>query len=74
MPDYRRAWHPGGTHFFTVNLPQRHDDDRITRRIDMLREIVASVQSRHRFRILVKQGVYPPNWGGENQTALGYDD
>jgi len=20
MPDYRRAWHPGGTYFFTVNL------------------------------------------------------
>jgi putative transposase len=23
MPDYRRAWHPGGTFFFTVNLLQR---------------------------------------------------
>jgi hypothetical protein len=23
MPDYRRAWHPGGTYFFTVNLLQR---------------------------------------------------
>ncbi|MEO9062444.1 MAG: hypothetical protein ABI270_10450 [Nitrosospira sp.] len=22
MPDYRRAWHPGGTYFFTVNLLQ----------------------------------------------------
>ena len=24
MSDYRRAWHPGGTYFFTVNLLQRH--------------------------------------------------
>jgi len=23
MPDYRRAWHPGGAYFFTFNLPQR---------------------------------------------------
>jgi len=20
MPDYRRAWHPDGTYFFTINL------------------------------------------------------
>ena len=25
MPDYRRAWHPGGTYFFTVNLLQRQE-------------------------------------------------
>jgi putative transposase len=176
MPNYRRAWHPGGTYFFTVNLLQRHGNDRLTRHIDMLREIVASVQSRHPFRIhgwvvlpehmhcvlefpeddvdfatrwrlikmgfskalpkterlskvrvnrgergiwqrrfwehlirddadfkahmdyvhfnpvkhglvkrvadwpfstfhrLVKQGIYPPDWGGENEIALGYDD
>jgi len=26
-PDYRRAWHPGGTYFFTVNLLQRHGNE-----------------------------------------------
>ena len=51
MPNYRRAWHLGGTYFFTVNLLQRHGDDLLTRHIDLLREIVASVQSRHPFRI-----------------------
>jgi hypothetical protein len=28
MPDYRRAWHPGGTYFFTVNLLQQHGNIR----------------------------------------------
>jgi putative transposase len=51
MPNYRRAWHPGGTYFFTVNLLQRHGNDLLTRRIDLLREIVISVQSRHSFHI-----------------------
>jgi hypothetical protein len=26
------------------------------------------------FHRLVKQGTYPPDWGGGNQSALGYDD
>jgi len=26
MPDYRRAWHPSGTYFFTVNLLQRKNN------------------------------------------------
>src|SRR3569832_2263566 len=30
MPDYRRAWHPGGTYFFTVNLLQRQGNDLLT--------------------------------------------
>ena len=51
MPDYRRAWRPSGTYFFTVNLLQRHGNDLLTRHIDLLREIVASVQSRYHFRI-----------------------
>lgn len=51
MPNYRRAWHLGGTYFFTVNLLQRHGNDLLTRHIDLLREIVASVQSLHPFRI-----------------------
>jgi len=51
MPDYRRAWHSGGTYFFTVNLLQRHGNDLLTRHIDILRRTVMSVQARHPFRI-----------------------
>ena len=51
MPDYRRAWHPGGTYFFTVNLLQRHGNDLLTRHVDLLRETVRAVRQRHPFRI-----------------------
>jgi REP element-mobilizing transposase RayT len=51
MPDYRRAWHPGGTYFFTVNLLQRHGNDLLTRHIDVLRKVVNSVRLRHPFVI-----------------------
>jgi putative transposase len=51
MPDYRRAWHPGGTYFFTVNLLQRQGNDLLTRHIELLREAVRSVRHRHPFTI-----------------------
>ena len=51
MPDYRRAWHPGGTYFFTVNLLERHGNDLLTRHIDLLRDTVRSVRDRHPFVI-----------------------
>ncbi len=51
MPDYRRAWHPGGTFFFTVNLLHRNGNDLLTRHIDLLRKAVGSVQGRHPFSI-----------------------
>ena len=51
MPDYRRAWHPGGTYFFTVNLLERRDNDLLTRHINTLREVVQSVRLRHPFII-----------------------
>ena len=51
MTDYRRAWFPGGTYFFTVNLLQRRGNDLLTREIDLLRTVVAGVRSRHPFRI-----------------------
>ena len=38
MPDHRRAFHPGGTYFFAVNLLQRHNNDPLTRHIDLLRD------------------------------------
>ncbi len=35
MPNYRRAFIPGGTWFFTVNLLQRHGNDFLVREIDL---------------------------------------
>ena len=51
MPDYRRAWLPGGTYFFTVNLLQRQGNDLLTRHADLLREVVRTVRKRHPFHI-----------------------
>lgn len=51
MPDYRRAWHAGGTYFFTVNLRQRHRNGLLVRHIGHLRDVVRSVRSRHPFQI-----------------------
>ena len=51
MPDYRRAWLPGGTYFFTVNLLQRQGSDLLTRHIELLRAVVKSVRQRHPFTI-----------------------
>jgi putative transposase len=51
MPDYRRAWHPGGTYFFTVNLLQRQGNDLLIQHISLLRAVIKSVQQRHPFKI-----------------------
>mgnify|MGYP000190877082 FL=1 len=51
MPNYRRAFIPGGTYFFTVNLLQRHDNDLLTREINLLRDTVRQVRKRHPFQI-----------------------
>ena len=51
MSNYRRAWHAGGTYFFTVNLLQRRGNDLLTRRVDLLREVVRAVRLRHPFQI-----------------------
>ncbi|HEX9811221.1 MAG TPA: transposase [Burkholderiales bacterium] len=51
MPDYRRAWHPGGTYFFTVNLLERFGNDLLVREIDTLRAAVRRVQQAHPFTI-----------------------
>ncbi|MFC1747975.1 transposase [Pseudomonadota bacterium] len=47
MPNYRRAWHPGGTYFFTVNLLERKGNDLLVRHIDTLREAILSVKQWH---------------------------
>ena len=51
MPDYRRAWHPGGTYFFTVNALQRQGNDLLIRHIDALRDVVRQVRRAHPFQI-----------------------
>lgn len=51
MPDYRRAWSPGGTYFFTVNALQRRENDLLTRHIQVLREAVRKVRHFHPFTI-----------------------
>ena len=51
MPNYLRAWRPGGTFFFTVNLLQRQDNDLLTRHIEVLRRVVMDVKRRHPFVI-----------------------
>ena len=51
MPNYRRAWQPGGTYFFTVALLQRQGNDLLTRHIDLLRECVRTVRVGHPFQI-----------------------
>ncbi len=44
MPNYRRAFVPGGTWFFTVNLLQRRGNDLLVRKIDLLLNTVRRVQ------------------------------
>lgn len=50
--NYRRAWHKGGTYFFTVNCLQRkNNDDCLVRNIKLLREVIAKVKQSHPFHI-----------------------
>lgn len=51
MLDYRRAWSPGGTWFFTLNLLQRNGNDLLIRHIDLLRATVYMVRLKHPFAI-----------------------
>ena len=51
MSDYRRAFHAGGTCFFTVNLLERGGNDLLVGHIDLLRDVVRDVKRRHPFTI-----------------------
>ena len=51
MPNYRRAFIPGGTGFFTVNLLQRQGNDLLVREIDLLRSTEMRVRQRYPFHI-----------------------
>jgi hypothetical protein len=46
MPNYRRAYAPGASWFFTVNLLQRRNNDLLVRHIDLLRDAVPPVCDR----------------------------
>jgi putative transposase len=50
MPQYVRAWIPGGTFFFTVALLERRRD-LLVRHIDLLRECMRRVRKTRPFRI-----------------------
>ncbi|MCE3004967.1 MAG: transposase, partial [Xanthomonadaceae bacterium] len=50
MPNYRRAWTPGGTFFFTHALLDRTSDLLVTR-VDALRGAVTRIRVRHPFDI-----------------------
>lgn len=51
MPNYRRAWMPGGTFFFTVNLLNRNQNDLLISHIYEFRQAVKTVRKNHPFTI-----------------------
>jgi putative transposase len=51
MRTYQRAKIPGATYFFTVNLAERHNNDLLTRHIDVLREAFIVTRKAHPFSI-----------------------
>lgn len=52
MTECRRAFIPGGSYFFTVNLAQRHDNDLLVREVRTLRAAIRSVRMAHPFEII----------------------
>ena len=50
MTEYRRAYAPGATWFFTVNLAQRKNNCLLTDRFDVLRDAFNAVRARHPYR------------------------
>ena len=51
MRRYIRAYQPGGTFFFTVNLAERTGSRLLTERIGLLREAFRTTRRSHPFRI-----------------------
>ena len=49
--DYRRAWHLGGTYFFTVNLLQRKNNRLLVEQVQVLRNVVKQVKKSYPFII-----------------------
>lgn len=51
MPNYRRAFAPGASWFFTVNLLQRRRNDLLLRHVELLRDVVRRVHRDYPFTI-----------------------
>jgi|SRR6516164_3318656 putative transposase len=51
MTQYRRAFEPGGTWFFTVNLAERAGNRLLVEQVDALRSAFRTVRAAHAFRI-----------------------
>ena len=51
MTEYRRARLPGASWFFTVNLAQRHGNQLLIEKIDVMRDAFRTVRARCPFRI-----------------------
>ena len=51
MTEYRRAFVPGATWFFTVNLAERKGNRLLVEEVDSLRKAFRSVQADHAFRV-----------------------
>ena len=51
MPNYRRAWVPGGTYFFTVNLLERRRI-LLVEYVDALRAAFRAVQAARAFEMI----------------------
>ncbi len=47
MSNYRRAFIPAGTWFFTVNLLERRGNNLLIREIDLFRQVVRRVKQAH---------------------------
>ena len=67
MPNYRRAFAPGGCWFFTVNLLDRRRR-LLTDHIDALREATRLTQTRHPFTI----DAIVENWAGDVSAEGGF--
>jgi len=51
MTEYRRAYIPGASWFFTVNLAERKGNSLLVRHIDELRSAFRQVRNNHPFRL-----------------------
>ena len=51
MPNYRRAFSPAGTYFFTINLLERRSNDLLIKHIDLLKQAIREVKLNHPFTI-----------------------
>ena len=51
MTNYRRADVAGASYFFTVNLVERHANNLLVEKVDLLRQVFRKVKAEHPFHI-----------------------